>query len=183
MFPGLDVLRIGIKNKFFNERLCKSDHFIDSRLVYLKPNNTAPNQMLTLRTFCNMFVQEFGQVLALNNRENVITAALDCRLSPNKNIQIAIATLLINYSVFISDKEEDEAKTQCLLAIASVLENDLDPEAAFRLLVSLGTLIKNNETTLVMAKSLDFKHLVEPYLSKLEPAKLPQCASYLLELL
>ncbi|XP_069126256.1 phospholipase A-2-activating protein-like [Argopecten irradians] len=183
VFPGLDVLRIAIKDPFMSERLCTSVHFVDSRLMYLTKTNTPNNQMLTLRTLCNMFKQHFGETLAMQNRDKIITAALECRLSPNKNVQIALATLLLNYSVFLQDKLDEEAKSQCLLAMASVLENDIDSEAMFRLLVCLGTLIKTDETAQALARSIDIRNLVEPLLAKLEPAKVPGCAAFILELL
>ncbi|XP_060069922.1 phospholipase A-2-activating protein-like [Ylistrum balloti] len=183
VFPALDVLRIAIKDPFMSERLCTNVHFVDSRLMYLSKNNTANNQMLTLRTLCNMFRQHFGETLAMQNRERIITAALECRLSPNKHVQIALSTLLLNYAVFLQDKLDEEGKSQCLLAMASVLENNIDSEAVFRLLVCLGTLIKADETAQALARSLDIKNLVEPHLTKSEPSKVPECATFILELL
>lgn len=130
-----------------------------------------------------MFKEHFGETLAMQNRDQIITAALECRLSPNKNVQIAVCTLLLNYAVFLQDKVDEEGKSQCLLAMASALENDIDSEAAFRLLVCLGTIVSTDETVQALARSIEIRNLVEPLLLKPEPAKLPGCATYVLELL
>ncbi|KAK3090943.1 hypothetical protein FSP39_015921 [Pinctada imbricata] len=183
IFPGLDVLRITIRNPKVCQKFCNVEDFLERQLGYLTNDTPAPAQMLTLRTFCNMFKQPSGEKILVANRDRVITPSLNCRLTQNKNIQIALCTLLLNYSVYLQNKVDEEAKSQCLLAIASVLENPLDSEAQFRLLVSLGTLMSSDDGVRALAQSLEIENLVSPLQNMVEPKKLPDCASYILKLL
>lgn len=159
------------------------EEFLERQLGYLTSDTPTPAQILALRTFCNMFKQPSGEKILVANRDRLITPSLNCRLTQNKNIQIALCTLLLNYSVYLQNKVDEEAKSQCLLAIASVLENPLDPEAQFRLLVSLGTLMSSDEGVKGLAQSLDIENLVSPLQSTTEPKKLPDCASFIMKLL
>lgn len=72
--------------------------------------------------------------------------------------------------------DEEAGYSQCLLAVASVMENPLDPEAEFRLLVCLGTLISNDKSTRELAKSLDLQNLIVPMQTRVEPKKVSECA-------
>lgn len=181
IFPGLDVLRISIKNQKICDHMCSQPGFLERQLLYLAPASPVPTQLLSLRVLANCFKHPSGQRLLLSGRENVITEALNCRLTPNKNVQVALATLLLNYSVCLGGVVDEEAGySQCLLAVASVMENPLDPEAEFRLLVCLGTLISNDKSTRELAKSLEIENLVIPMQSRVEPQKVSECAGFVI---
>ena len=125
------MLRITIKHPLVCQKFCARTDFLEKQLGYLTSESPAPTQIMAMRTFCNMFKQTAGEKVLIDNRDRVITPSLNCRLTPNKNVQIALATLLLNYSVYLLDKLDEEAKSQCLLAVASVLENPQDGEAQF----------------------------------------------------
>jgi phospholipase A-2-activating protein len=163
--------------------MCSQDAFLQQQLQFLKSDAPVPTQMLTLRILVNCFQHDTGRRLLLSQRDQLITQALDCRLTPNKNVQIALATLLLNYSVSLLDRVDEEGKSQCLLAVASVLENPMDPEAEFRLLVCLGTLISNDQETKVLAKSLDMQDLIIPMQTRLDPKKVSECAGFVINCL
>ena len=181
IFPGLDVLRISIKNQKICDHMCSQPGFLEQQLLYLAPASPVPTQLLSLRVLANCFKHPSGQRLLLSGWENVITEALNCRLTSNKNIQVALATLLLNYSVCLGAVVDEEAGySQCLLAVASVMENPLDPEAEFRLLVCLGTLISNDKSTRELAKSLEIENLVIPMQSRVEHQKVSECAGFVI---
>ena len=183
IFPGLDVLRITIKHPLVCQKFCARTDFLEKQLGYLTSESPAPTQIMAMRTFCNMFKQTAGEKVLIDNRDRVITPSLNCRLTPNKNVQIALATLLLNYSVYLLDKLDEEAKSQCLLAVASVLENPQDAEAQFRLLVCLGTLMINDAGVTGLAQSLELENLVLPLQTMTEPQKVADCAKLVLQLL
>lgn len=160
--------------------MCSRDGFLPHRLQFLTSDAPVPTQMLTLRILVNCFHHENGRQLLLSQRDQIITQALNCRLTANKNVQIALATLLLNYSISLQDRVDEEGKSQCLLAVASVLENPMDPEAEFRLLVCLGTLISNDQETKVLAKSLDLQDLIIPMQTRLDPKKVSDCAGFVI---
>lgn len=183
VFPVLDVLRICIKHADICQHFCDKSDFLDERLQYLSGDSSVANQMLTLRTFCNLFKQPSGVRLMCKNRDSIITTALNLKGSANKNIQIAMATLLMNYSVQLQDQPDIEGRSQCLIAAANMLEGNLDLEAGFRLLVCIGTLISSDEGTRELAKSLELKNFIIPLKGNVEPKKLPECASFVIDLL
>lgn len=181
IFPGLDVLRVAIRNQKVCDHVCSQPGFLERQVLFLAPSSPVPTQLLALRILANCFKQASGQRLLLAERETVITEALNCRLTPNKNVQVALATLLLNYSVCLQDMVDEEAGySQCLLAVASVMENPLDPEAEFRLLVCLGTLICNDKSTRELAKSLELQNLIIPMQTRVEPKKVSECAGFVI---
>ncbi|XP_061181732.1 phospholipase A-2-activating protein-like [Saccostrea echinata] len=180
IFPGLDVLRVSIRDQKVCEHVCSQGGFLDSLLRFLDSSSPVPTQMLTLRILVNCFLHESGRQFLLLNRDPIITQALNCRLTPNKNVQIAVSTLLLNYSVSLQDRDDEEGKSQCLLAVASVMENPMDPEAEFRLLVCLGTLISNDKDTKELAKSLEIQNLIIPMQTRLDPKKVSECAGFVI---
>ena len=179
----MDVLRICIKLPEVGQHFCDISDFLDERLKYLSGDNPAANQMLTLRTLCNLFKQAPGEKLLCKNRDRVITSALNLKSSTNKNIQIALATLIMNYAVLLQDQPDVEGKSQCLLAAASFLESVLDPEAGFRTLVCIGTLISSDISAKELAQSLELKNLIVTLKGTTEPKKLPECASFVIDAL
>lgn len=181
IFPGLDVLRVAIRNQKVCDHVCSQPGFLERQVLFLAPSSPVPTQLLALRILANCFKHASGQRLLLAERETVITEALNCRLTPNKNVQVALATLLLNYSVCLQDMVDEEAGySQCLLAVASVMENPLDPEAEFRLLVCLGTLICNDKSTRELAKSLELQNLIIPMQTRVEPKKVSECAGFVI---
>lgn len=184
LFPVLDILRLSIRNVEVNDYFCKANNgnaFVDFLLNFLPRGNSSANQMLSLRILSNMMSQMSGKTLALQRRSDIIAKVIDVLPSENKNVLIAFATVLLNYSVLLGSTKDFEAKRQCLNAIAHVLGEINDKEAEFRLLVAIGTLITDDTDCIAVVRSLD----VLPFIVRLkdvrDPIKLSECAADIVE--
>lgn len=183
MFPALDVLRIVIKFPEANSAMCMNKTIIDDMLKYVSDGNSAPNQILSLKVLCNMFAQPQGFKLCMENREHIISTVLSLKASGNKNVQIALATLVLNFSVGLFGSLDLDGKKKVLSAAVECLKGKPDPEAAFRLAIAMGTLIHKDETVLNLAQSMNVQPLLGDYMMIDEPKKVSDCVMYLKELL
>ena len=182
MFPALDILRVCIKQRETNQAFCASDNILEDMFSYWSPDSSAANQILSLKVVCNMFAQPMGCKLVMDNRDKIIEKAMTCKSSRNKNVQIAVTTLLLNFSIGLFGSLNLEGKSQCLSAAATMLETGLDPEASFRSLVAMGTLIHKDESLLNLAISLNVPSMVGSLVSAQDVKKLSECASLLSQL-
>ncbi|XP_068090719.1 phospholipase A-2-activating protein [Hyperolius riggenbachi] len=185
-FPALDVLRLAVKSPAINEMFCnekEGNQFINYLFQIMRPSGKQANQLLALRTLCNCFACETGEGLMMSKRDAVITKAIEIKAINNKNIHIALATLMLNYSTCLHKVSDLEGKAQCLSAVSTVLEVVQDFEAGFRLLVALGTLITDDPNAVQLAKSLGVDSQIKKYMSVTEPAKVHECCKLLLNIL
>ncbi|KAK2512590.1 Plaa [Columba guinea] len=186
VFPALDILRLSVRHPTANENFfSEKDHvqFIVLLLKFLNPKGKQANQLLALRTFCNCFVSQAGQKLMMEQRDEIMTQAIEMKSANNKNIHIALATLTLNYAVCLHKVNNIEGKAQCLSVIGTVMEVVQDLEAVFRLLVALGTLISDDTNAVQLAKSLGVDSQIKKYASVSEPAKVKECCRFVLNLL
>ncbi|CAM9791612.1 unnamed protein product [Lampetra fluviatilis] len=163
LFPALDILRLCLRldvpNKHFLGAACGPAQL--SRLLALTSAPgaagaaSAAAPMLALRALCNACSREPGRRLMRERRSRVVEGALELVGSDNRNVQVALATLLLNYAVLHNESsssasspnaaaaadDDDEAMTQLLSAAVALLERRPDPEASFRLLVCVATLV------------------------------------------
>lgn len=184
MFPVLDILRLAVRNQQVNESLCgeaEGVQLCNHLLSLMRPEGRAANQMLALRTLCNCFVGQHGRVLLLAQRETVLSHAADLASVCNKNIHIALATLVLNYAGCLHGKSDLEAKAQCLSVASTALESVQDKEAVFRLLVALGTTLASDQTAQDLARSLGVHSQITKYSSASDPAKVGECCQLVLK--
>lgn len=186
VFPALDILRLSVRHPTVNANFCGEKYhvqFIRLLLKFLNPGGKQANQLLTLRALCNCFVIQAGQKLLMEQRDEIMTQAIEVASSNNKNIHIAFATLTLNYAVCLHKVNNTEGKVQCLSVINTVMEVVQDLEAVFRLLVALGTLISDDTNAVQLAKSLGVDSQIKKYASVSEPAKVKECCRFVLNLL
>ncbi|OXB66130.1 hypothetical protein ASZ78_012473 [Callipepla squamata] len=186
VFPALDILRLSVRHPIVNENFCgEKTHvqFIHLLLKFLNPQGKPANQLLALRALCNCFVSQAGQKLLMEQRDEIMTQAIEVKSGNNKNVHIALATLTLNYAVCLHKVNNIEGKAQCLSVISTAMEVVKDLEAVFRLLVALGTLISDDKNAVQLAKSLGVDSQIKKYISVSEPAKVKECCRFVLNLL
>uniref|UniRef100_A0A803YIJ1 Phospholipase A2 activating protein n=1 Tax=Meleagris gallopavo TaxID=9103 RepID=A0A803YIJ1_MELGA len=186
VFPALDILRLSVRHPIVNENFCGEEahmEFIHLLLKFLNPQGKPANQLLALRALCNCFVSQAGQKLLMEQRDEIMTQAIEVKSGNNKNVHIALATLTLNYAVCLHKVNNIEGKAQCLSVISTVMEVVKDLEAVFRLLVALGTLISDDKNAVQLAKSLGVDSQIKKYVSVSEPAKVKECCRFVLNLL
>ncbi|XP_030050029.1 phospholipase A-2-activating protein isoform X1 [Microcaecilia unicolor] len=186
VFPALDILRLSIRHPSVNENLCSdkaTGQFCSYLIMHLNPQGKPANQLLALRIFCNCFAWQPGQKLMMLHRDQILSQAIELKASVNKNIHIALATLVLNYAICLHQDNDIEGKAQCLSVVSTAIEMVQDLEAAFRLLVALGTLISDDVNAIQLAKSLGIDSQIKKYAAVSEPAKISECCKLVLNLL
>ncbi|XP_077290521.1 phospholipase A2 activator protein [Arctopsyche grandis] len=141
LFPVLDTTRLAIRDSDTNAELFSANDFgpILMKIIRnnLGPGNPAANQLLSLRTFVNGFAHKHGELLILKEHENILNVLI-CLQNFNKNMQIAIATFLLNLCVALGKQPNTIFLCQCVLEMCTKFTEN---EALFRILVALGTLV------------------------------------------
>lgn len=205
IFPALDILRLTCLRQQESCRiLCTGAYAEDVRplklleilcLFIAAPGNekhVSANRLLSLRTLCNLFKTPDGSAYVTAGYKDIFqalsagfTAGLNeseaqGKSAPfygNKNIQIAAASLLLNFAVLSSSSSRNSEKLSSVVKKLSAAvqsscveitivhlvagEHSSDPEATFRYLVCLGTLLNENETLLKEANALGAEKVVE----------------------
>ena len=157
-FPALDVLRLTVLNeRVASNFMFKDDSIIDKLLSLLLANlsgKVSDNcQLLAVRTLCNLFKTNRGLALLSPRLETIWPRVMQLLPKENKNVQIAISTLALNFSVAFRSLPDSTAEAQLITSIGMVLlETMTDSEAKFRCLVSLGTLLSGNAANRALAK-------------------------------
>jgi phospholipase A-2-activating protein len=151
--PGLDLLRLLAAATPLAATVKYGDQdpilAIQSSGVFDAPVNVN-NVMITIRMFANFFETQAGRELAAARFDLIMSMVKSLTTkgsSPNRNLTIAITTLYINYSVYLTSEgrgiapESSEQALVLLEELAKILSKEKDSEAAYRGLVALGTLV------------------------------------------
>ncbi|XP_068164311.1 phospholipase A-2-activating protein [Antennarius striatus] len=184
VFPVLDIMRLAVRHPLVNESLCgeaEGSQLCNHLLSLMRPEGRPANQMLALRIFCNCFSGRDGRGLLMAHRETVLSQASELATVCNKNIHIALATLVLNYAGCLHSQPDLEAKAQCLSVASRALETVKEKEAVFRLLVALGTIVVSDQTARDLARSLGVNSQISKYLSVSDPAKVAECCQLVLK--
>ncbi|XP_078132332.1 phospholipase A-2-activating protein [Sander vitreus] len=184
VFPILDIMRLAVRHPQVNETLCgeaEGVQLCNHLLSLMRPEGRPANQMLALRTLCNCFSGRHGRALLMAQRETVLSHAADLATICNKNIHVALATLLLNYAGCLHSQPDLEAKAQCLSVASRALETVQDKEAVFRLLVALGTTVASDQTAQDLARSLGVNSQISKYSSVSDPSKVAECCQLVLK--
>lgn len=190
VFPALDILRLAIfhprlKATFQEEGVI--DNLFSLLFTNISPKSTSTCQMLALRTLVNLFSIEECRKKLLQLRDSVITRVSAMFPTDNKNVQIAMATLMLNYCVALSGAAEpSEGQAQCLTSLGLLfLDSDAitDPEAKYRTLVALGTLLsgKHAEQNARIAHDMDVAIKVQHWKQLEDTDKIQRCAQLIIQ--
>ncbi|KAK9524649.1 hypothetical protein VZT92_017023 [Zoarces viviparus] len=184
VFPVLDIMRLAVRHPQVNESLCGESEGVqlcNHLLSLMRPEGRPANQMLALRTLCNCFGGSHGRALLLAQREAVLSRAADLAGVCNKNIHIALATLVLNYAGCLHSQPDLDAKAQCLSVASRALETVQDKEAVFRLLVALGTIVASDQTARDLARSLGVNSQISKFSSVSDSSKVAECCQLVLK--
>jgi len=113
--------------------------------------------MLALRFIANMFRWESFTSLLASKYEEVLDKLADFAQSDNKNVRLALVTVLLNFSILFMNKHISEGKMQCMSIISEVLGHctDQDAEIVYRGFAALGTLVWNDDQAKQNSKDLE----------------------------
>ena len=182
----LDILRLAVRFEAVNSHLFSPQlgpSTLDLLSSFLALDAAPANRMLSLRTLCDAFTCKPGEGMLKAEKERIIAALGGCKGSHNKNTEIALASVMLNYAVLHHYDHAEDAKVQCLSVVSGMIQSVTDPEASFRYLVCLGTLITGSETCSEVAKSLGLQQFVTKCCSIADPKKVSECAGLVARLL
>merc|ERR1719187_1848710 len=190
IFPVLDLVRAVFLCPATQDLLLEKDildKVFSACLQQVDKEAPAPAQMLALRTLSNMFATNKGEQLLRTYRDSVLTRIFE-KLFPiaedNKQVQIAAATLALNYSVSLPRRMDDESQVQLLSPLAiNFFTFITDWEARFRTLVAFGTMLSTSAEALDYARTLEAKEGARGWRILEGPAKVSECASFIEEML
>lgn len=129
-----------------------------------------------------MFAHPVGEQLAITYA-SVIFKALSKFSSNNRNVLIALSTVYLNFAVSFQKTEPNpELKFECFTAIIQRLDSIVEPEAVYRLLIALGTLVHNDHNLSPIATAQEVSSTIKKFTTPSNPDKVAKCAKQLLEL-
>jgi len=191
IFPGLDLVRLVLLHPYNQQHVLQKD-FMDKLISvcmeHINKESSVPNQLLSLKIISNLFSTTEGDDFLNTYRESVITRIFE-RLFPvindNKNIQVAAATVLLNYAVSMAKRSADEDGQVQALSVLGVnfITFISDWEARFRSLVAIGTILKISSDNVEYAKTLDIKEGVRGWKVLEGPEKCTACAQHIINML
>ena len=130
------------------------------------------NIMLAIRGLGNLF-EGAGKAIVVAKFDSIHAKIKQYAVTKNRNMGIAIATLYINYAVYLlsASSKASSLGSTIISDNVSLIRNATDAEVAYRSLVAIGTLIHagvntggaaTNNATLVTALDQVEKRLTEP---------------------
>lgn len=128
-----------------------------------QPDSTPQNQLVTMWTLANLFGKAEGATLCLEHQKQVLEATIGCAHSPNPKVLRGAGAILLNFSVALLGKDDTDRKGECFRVAQQLLQDCADGEAAFRLLVALGTLMYGDQMARATAMSLDVGQLLQQF--------------------
>ncbi|XP_046617824.1 phospholipase A-2-activating protein isoform X1 [Neodiprion virginianus] len=140
VFPALDLARLAVLRPDVNSQLC-NDGLLAVLRRHIKTDALPANQMLAFRVLANMFCHSKGEALGLHYKDELLKTILDLSSLGSKHNQIAIASYLLNLIVALNKLDDTPGRTRVLNVMFAVLPLLTEPEAIFRGLVGLGTIL------------------------------------------
>ncbi|XP_011866365.1 PREDICTED: phospholipase A-2-activating protein [Vollenhovia emeryi] len=140
VFPVLDIARLTILHKEVNDELC-TEELIPIIRRHIKSDAFPCNQMLTFRLIANMVQHEKGEKLCLDYKDEILKSLLDLQSLGDRHNQVAMSTYILNLIVALNKYNDGPGRTRALNVLFTILPNLKEPEAIFRALVGLGTLL------------------------------------------
>lgn len=147
LFPVIDIVRMLTLHPDGSSLLLKHMQLDNEvimevfRKVTEMPALTA-NVLIFVRAISNFFRQtHFNQWLLLNCSE-ILDRLAGCRSSFSKNLHLSYSTLILNYTVLLIDKKDEQSQGQMLTAAMEIVEDvSQDIDSKFRALVAIGSLM------------------------------------------
>ncbi|KAK9235265.1 WD40-repeat-containing domain protein [Lipomyces kononenkoae] len=159
---GLDILRIvvGALDNVETVSEILSVTF-DTPGIFDAPNNA----MMATRLFANLFQTDLGKSLVQQPdiRDKILDLARALVVPGiSKLTEVALATLLLNFSVMAVLDNDVESAFSVIGIMTEYLSIVKDPEAAYRLVVGFGTVLSISSPEIIEAgQSLDGKKIVQ----------------------
>ncbi|KAI8920303.1 WD40-repeat-containing domain protein [Powellomyces hirtus] len=167
-FPGIDVLRLAILHAPKTPVLDNIPKFLDAMAqlgnhpISVTPKVFETNAMLTMRFLANLFATEEGQSSLWNQRQEILDLVKNIRVTgDNKNLSVALATVLLNFATLTNTRSDDAFRVELLVVVIELLKRQSDAETCLRGLVGLGTLIYKSSEGKQAAQLMELDAVLE----------------------
>lgn len=158
-FPVIDILRMLVLHPDGATVLLK--HVEDENDILMEmikrvtTNPPLPPNLLTgIRAVTNLFKNLPYHTWLQKHQSEILDVFSSCYSSPNKNLQLSYATMILNYAVLLIEKKDLEGQSQVLTAALAIAEGEnIEVDSKFRALVAVGSLMLDG---LVKRIALDF---------------------------
>jgi len=151
-FPMMDILRLIALHPDGSRKLRKEKNLLELVDEAAFKETPIPSKMMGLRFFTNLFQwgNTFDFVL-VSGRNKIMERIAELVKSENKNVRLATAYLLQNYSNNLpTGNSREDAELQIIsLLVEAVNFKETEEEIIYRTLVSIGSLVHNNCLELV----------------------------------
>ncbi|XP_065832243.1 phospholipase A-2-activating protein-like [Oscarella lobularis] len=158
-----------------NQLMCaRGAEFLERLIQLLTVNNSAAN-MLSLRVLANLFAHSVGTTLLCCNVDQIL---VHLEYVVTKGLNLCDLLIIGSYAVAFCDGDKQvDIKGTLLSILTKMLRNQIDKEAAFRVLVAIGTLLSSHrENAGALALSLETQKAVSLWSGIVEPKKVGECA-------
>ncbi|CAJ1933456.1 unnamed protein product [Sphenostylis stenocarpa] len=159
IFPVIDIVRMIVLHPdgaiLLHKHFEAENDILMEVIKKVTVNSTIPANLLTsIRAVTNLFRNARYYNWLQKHRSEVLDAFSCCSSSPNKNLQLAYSTLLLNYAVLLIESKDQEGQSQVLSAALELAEDEnVEVDSKFRALVAVGSLMLEG---LVRKIALDF---------------------------
>ncbi|KAH1040343.1 hypothetical protein J1N35_042086 [Gossypium stocksii] len=158
IFPVIDMLRMTVLHPDGATVLLRHVEVNDVVMEMIMKATTDPalpaNLLTSIRAVTNFFKNSSYYGWLQKHRSDILDAFSSCLASPNKNLQLAYSTLILNYAVLLIEKKDEEGQSHVLSAALEIAEQEtLEIDSRFRALVAIGSLMLEG---LVKKLAMDF---------------------------
>jgi len=187
-FPALDIARLAALHPVASSHYAdafsngQEDSIMDILLSYLMDDSLpATNSQMIWRFLVNMFKwNSAAKKTVISSFEQVIDLAAPFLNHENKQVRLAIATILLNYSVYYTTANDLSKKAVVVPLLIKMLSVKEDVDVTYRVLVGLGTLAFKELTLQNVIKT---NQQVMETLAQIQEEKLVPVVKELVELL
>ncbi|OMO63433.1 hypothetical protein COLO4_32463 [Corchorus olitorius] len=146
IFPVIDILRMIALHPDGASILLRHVEVNDVLMEMIVKVTTDPvlpaNLLTSIRAITNLFKNSSYHGWLQKHRSEILDAFSNCLASPNKNLQLAFSTMILNYTVLLTEKKDEEGQAHVLSAALEIAEQEnLEVDSRFRALVAIGSLM------------------------------------------
>ncbi|XWS54639.1 hypothetical protein CRYUN_Cryun10bG0106000 [Craigia yunnanensis] len=158
IFPVIDILRMIVLHPDGASILLRHVEVNDVLMEMIMKVTTDPvlpaNLLTSIRAVTNLFKNSSYYGWLQKHRSDILDAFSSCLASPNKNLQLAYSTVILNYAVLLTENKDEEGQSHVLSAALEIAEQEnLEVDSRFRALVAIGSLMLEG---LVKKIAMDF---------------------------
>ncbi|GAA5978453.1 hypothetical protein JCM10908_004359 [Rhodotorula pacifica] len=119
------------------------------------PSESETNSMLALRALANVFMPMIGKATMQGEAADVVASLRKRGASRglNKNGKVALATVLLNFSVLATQKKLDRNAVTDLAELSAELLKETDGEVVYRAMMALGNLLVSFDSAATLSAS------------------------------